>query len=224
MQVSGAISVKSFQDVASSQKISTLGTKAVSGYGASVHEKKRQKARIRYKKIKGSDRLIAPCGLPEEYYYAEQQSGVLGCIKRYLNLIKDKPALTENTNFFLSGVAEDEDVMSGKYFACSYLITELEAPVPYVGEGTLAVQGVVEKCVLDEEALGRIILYASQIAPEDTSSKFFYKLGFRYADEDLNNIVRHAIDKNLPSFEIPAGYMYLPKENIPKLLRYGHLF
>lgn len=223
MQVSGNISARSLQDVTYSQKISTLGTKSVTGFGASIHEKKRQKARIKYKKIKGSDKLIAPLGLPEEYCY-EETGGMLENIKRYLNIMKDKSLAVGNANFFLSGLAEDEDVVSVKYFASSYLITEIEAPEPYVGEGTLAVQGVVEKSVLDEETAGRVILYLSQIAPEDTSSKFFYKLGFRFVDENLNEIVKDAIDKNLPRFEIASGYMYLPKLSIPKLLRYGHLF
>ena len=222
MQVSGNIAVRSFQDVTSSQKISTLGTKSVSGFGASILENKKRKAKIKFKKIKGSDRLVAPHGLQDEYY-SEEQEGFFDNVKRYFNLMKDSQP-SGHSNFFLSGVLDDEGASPLKYFATTYLITEVEAPVPYVGSGTEAVQGVVEKSVVDEETCGRVILYLSQISPEDTSCKFFYKLGFRYADENLNELVNDSIEKNIPRIVVPSAYMYLPKDNVPKLLRYGHLF
>ena len=219
MQVIGNVSMRTFQDVSSSQKISTLGTREVSGYASSFFDKKRSKAKIKFKKIKGNDKLLAPVGLEDEYYY-EEKLGVLENIKQYFNIVDSKK---DTGNFFLSGISEQDDELF-KYFSACYLLTEIEAGEPRVGQGTEALQGLVEKSLLDTDTQGRVILFVSQIAPEDTSCKFFYKLGFRYADEEVNKLVNDAIEKNLVSLQVPEGYMYLPKANIQKLLRYGHLF
>lgn len=220
MFVSGNISARSFQDVTSSQKISTLGAREVSGYGTSIPDKKIQKAKIKFKKLKGSDKILAPFGLSDDYYY-EEQEGVLDNIKRYLNIVKDTE---KKGNFFLSGVADDDVGSVPKYFNSTYLLTNIESPEPYKGEGTEALQGLVEKSLIDEDTQGRVILYLSQIAPEDSSWKFFYKLGFRSVDENINLLIQDAIDKNMNKIIIPEAYMYLPQGNIQKLLRYGQLF
>ncbi len=221
MLVSGNIPVTPYQEFAS-QKISTLGTREISGYASIVQEKKRQKAKIKYRKIKPSDVIIAPEGLPEEYYYEgeENRTSILKSVRQYLNFLPDK---TQEGNFFLSGVV-DEDERLQKYFNACYLISHIEAPVPLNGAGTEAMQSLVEKSMLDEETCGRVILYMVQLSEADTSPKFFYKLGFRYIDADSNTAMEKFIETNIFEFRVQPGYMYLPKGNIQKLLRYGHLF
>ena len=218
MFVSGNISASSFRDVSSSQKISTLGVRPIAEHGESYSERKRSKAKIKYKKIKGSDRILAPAGLQEQYYIDFEPSGVLASIRKYLNIVKEN----SNNNFFLSGVNDDVDF--SRFFSATYLLTHVESPEPYQGEGTEAIQGLVEKSLLDEETEGRVILYLTPISAEDSSFKFFYKLGFRFAEMALNNLAENAIQNKLINIQVPEGYMYLPKENMPKLLRYGHLF
>lgn len=222
MLVSGSVPIRNYQDV-TSQKISTLATRKVAGYATAFVGKKKQRARIKFKKIKISDKIIAPYGMPEEYAIDEDEvlkASLLGNIRHLFALSNKK---TTSGNFFLSGIAE-ETCPPTCYFNNTYLITELESPIPREGAGTEALQGLVEKSLLDDETQGRVIVYLEQIAPEDTSSMFFYKLGFRYADDDLNSIVHDAIDKNMSELIIKPAYMYLPKDNIQRLLRYGHLF
>ncbi len=220
MLVSGNIPVTPYQEFAS-QKISTLGTREISGYASIVQEKKKQKAKIKYRKIKTSDCIIAPDGLPLEYYSSEEgiKHSIIKSVKQYLNFLPDKK---QEGNFFLSGVIDEE--REQKYFNNCYLLANIESPTPHEGAGTEAMQSLVEKSMLDDDTGGRVILYMVQLSDEDTSPKFFYKLGFRYIDEDNNTAMKEFIDKNIFEFRMPSGYMYLPKENIQKLLRYGHLF
>ena len=222
MLVSGSVPVRNYQDVVS-QKITTLATREVAGYSSAFVGKKKQRARIKFKKIKISDKIIAPDGMMDDYAIDEEtilKTSLLGNIRHFLNISNNRK---NSGNFFLSGLSDDSPPIL-KYFNNTYIITELESPVPREGAGTEAVQGLVEKSLLDDETNGRVIIYHKQIAPEDTSSMFFYKLGFRYVEEEQNFIVQDAIDKNMSEMIIKPAYMYLPKDNIPKLLRYGHLF
>ncbi len=221
MLVSGNIPVTSYQELVP-QKISTLGTREVSGYASIVQEKKKQKAKIKYRKIKSYDCITAPDGLPEEYYTLDGglKKSIIKNVKQYLNIIPDKK---QEGNFFLSGVVDGEK-QSPKYFNNCYLLSYIESPVPYEGAGTEAMQTLVEKSLLDDDTGGRVILYMAQLSPEDTCPKFFYKLGFRYVNGDYNTELKQYIDKNIIEFRMPPGYMYLPKGHVQKLLRYGHLF
>ncbi len=220
MLVSGNIPVTSYQDLAS-RKISTLGTREISGYASILQEKKKQKAKIKYKKIMAADGIAAPDGLPEEYYSSGGglKTSLIKTVRQCLNILPEK---NYENNFFLSGVVVDE--YPSKYFNTCYLLAAIESPIPFEGAGTEAMQSLVEKSMLDDDTCGRIILYMSQLSDKDTSPKFFYKLGFRYTEENSNIILKEMIDKNIYEFYLPPGYMYLPKENIQKLLRYGQLF
>ena len=112
MLVSGNVPVRQFQEMAS-QKISTLGTRVIAGHGTPFEEKKKQKAMLKYKKIKASERLVAPEGMPDDYCFeTEDKPTLLGNIKQCLNIIKEKDS---NGNFFLSGLPE-EISSSSKYF------------------------------------------------------------------------------------------------------------
>ena len=223
MLVTGNVPIRNYQDVAS-QKISTLASREVSGYSSGIWAKKKQKAKLKFKKIKFLDKIIAPIGMPQEYCCDDEyiiNQSFWANIRHTFEVSKHK---TSSGNFFVSGMLDDSPSVSTKYFRTTYLITEIESPVPREGAGTEALQGLVEKSMLDDETQGRVILYQEQCSPEDTSAVFFYKLGFRCAESDSNEILDTVLDKNLTSFELPSGYMYLPKDNIQKLLRYGHLF
>ena len=220
MLVSGNVPVTNYPEL-SSQKMSTLGSRAINGYSSVIQEKKRQKARIKYKKVKASDLLVASEGFPEEYYAPEKEEGftLLKGVKQYLRII---PESKKEGNFFVSGVGGDEE--KSRYFSDVYLLQDIESPTPREGAGTEAIQCLVEKSMLDENTNGRIILYIRPIALEDTSVQFFYKLGFRSTDEAWNKKIEDSIRNNLLEIEISSCYMYLPKENVPKVLRYGQLF
>ncbi len=220
MLVSGNIPVTNYQELVS-QKISTLGAREISGYAGSIQEKKKQKAKIKYRKIKTSDCITAPDGLPEAYYSTDEgiKTSIIKSVRQCLNFLPEK---THEGNFFLSGIVDEEHEQ--KYFNNCYLLANIESPTPHEGAGTEAMQALVEKSMLDDDTLGRVILYMAQLSDEDTSPKFFYKLGFRYIDPDSNKELKECIEKNIFEFRMPPGYMYLPKENIQKLLRYGQLF
>ncbi len=224
MLVSGNVSVRQFQEM-SSQKISTIGSRPVAGHGSPIEEKKKQKAKLKFRKIKASEKLVAPDGIEEEYIYEVDESNkisLLGNIRQCLNIIKGKDT---NGNFFLSGLPEENLPLSPpKYFNATYLITNIEAPELRKGLGTEAIKGLVEKSIVDDGVDGRVVVYITQLSAEDTSYQFFYKLGFRFVDENVNELVKNELEKEVSELLIPSGYMYLPKSNIQKLLNYGQLF
>ena len=222
MLVSGNIPVRQLQDM-SSQKISTLGTRPIEGREAPFEEKKKQKAKLKFKKIKASDKIIAPEGMLDDYCYELDENssmGFWGNIKQSLNIIKEKDV---SGNFFLSGLPDDF-ISPPRYFNTSYLITNIESPELRKGLGTESIKSLVEKSVVDEDAKGRVLVYITQVGAEDTNYKFFYKLGFRFVDENLNDLVKAELEKNVSELIIPSCYMYLPKLGIEKLLNYGQLF
>ena len=224
MLVSGNVPVRQFQEM-SSQKISTIGSRPVAGHGSPFEEKKKQKAKLKFKKIKASERFVAPDGIDENYIYEideNAKASLLGNIRQCLSIVKEKES---NGNFFLSGLPEDKlAIAPPKYFNTTYLITNIEAPELRQGLGTEAVKSLVEKSIVDEDVEGRVIVYITQLTTEDTSYQFFYKLGFRFADENLNELVKNELGKEISELIIPPGYMYLPRSNMQKLLNYGQLF
>lgn len=220
MLVNGNVPVRQFQEM-SSKKISTIGARPIAGHGIPFKEKKKQKAKLKYKKIKASERLVAPVEMLEDYCYEpEDKPTLLGSIRQSLNIIKEKDS---GGNFFLSGLPE-EPVSSPKYFKTSYLIINIESPELRVGLGTEAIKSLVEKSVVEDDVEGRILVYITQVSPEDTSYQFFYKLGFRFVENSLNDAVKAELEKDISELLIPQCYMYLPKSNVQKLLNYGQLF
>ena len=223
MLVTGNVPIRNYQDVAS-QKISTLASREVSGYSSGIWAKKKQKAKLKFKKIKFLDKIIAPIGMPQVYCCDDEyiiNQSFWANIRHTFEVSKHK---TSSGNFFVSGMLDDSLPVSTKYFRTTYLITEIESPVPREGAGTEALQGLVEKSMLDDETQGRVILYQEQCSPEDTSAVFFYKLGFRFMDPNANENIQECIAKKIPDLPAQTGMMYLPKVNIHKLLRYGDLF
>ena len=111
------------------------------------------------------------------------------------------------------------------YLKSCYKIENIEAPQRYQGAGTKAVQSVLERSLADNDTQGRIVVYAEITDGETSPAGFFYKLGFRFIDKSMNEVMENWIKKDIPT-ESPkiTGMMYLPKENISKLKRYGKHF
>ena len=78
--------------------------------------------------------------------------------------------------------------------------------------------------MFDTRADGRIVTYCAPVWKESSPAQFFYKLGFRFLDPTANEYMDECIIKKVPDLPPQTGMMYLPKNNINKLLRYGDVF
>jgi len=89
-------------------------------------------------------------------------------------------------------------------------------------EGTNFVQDVVINSLKDKRSNGRVILEAQKIDARTSPAGFYYKLGFRFVEEQLNKILEKWYLNKGTRFNTPdvEGTMYLPKENIEHCLRY----
>jgi hypothetical protein len=89
-------------------------------------------------------------------------------------------------------------------------------------EGTNFVQDVVIKSLKDSRSKGRVILDAKKIDARTSPAGFYYKLGFRFVENKLNNILDKWLKYGGTKFNTPdiEGKMYLPKENIENCIRY----
>lgn len=91
------------------------------------------------------------------------------------------------------------------------------------GSGTRGIHEVVTQSLKDKETAGRVFLDAACMDGKTSPAGFYYKLGFRFKDDNKNIIMqdwmRHGgIKKHAP---METGLMYLPKENIEHCLAYG---
>lgn len=93
------------------------------------------------------------------------------------------------------------------------------------GSGTMAVQNVVSKSLTNPLTQGRVTLDACCIDGKTSPAGFYYKLGFRFKDKDMNNELATWIENGGKRENAPflTGFMYLPKENIEHCLNYGCL-
>ena len=91
------------------------------------------------------------------------------------------------------------------------------------GTGTCAVQSVVQRSLNDAETEGRVTLDASCIDGKTAPGGFYYKLGFRFIQNDLNETCRQWIENGGKKEDAPfvTGTMYLPCENIEYCLNYN---
>jgi hypothetical protein len=92
------------------------------------------------------------------------------------------------------------------------------------GLGTEALKGLAEKAFFDNKAEGRIVTYCAPVWRESSPAQFFYKLGFRFIENEANEYISDCIAKKIPDLPPQTGMMYLPKANIHRLLRYGEKF
>lgn len=103
-----------------------------------------------------------------------------------------------------------------------YKLDYIVAPQKDMGAGTKAVQALLERSLADKETEGRIVLNAEIIDGQTSPAGFFYKLGFRFVDKTMNETMENWLAKKSKD-EAPklTGMMYLPKENINKLMMYN---
>ena len=110
------------------------------------------------------------------------------------------------------------------YVKSCYMIDFISSPVRYKGEGRKAIKSLVEKSVSDKDTEGRIIVDVKITDGQTSSAGFFYKLGFRFLDTQKNEIMKNW-ERGENSIISPriVGMMYLPKEEINRLLMYKML-
>ena len=90
------------------------------------------------------------------------------------------------------------------------------------GSGAAAIKNIVRKSLNDDSTGGRVTVDASCIDGKTSPAGFYYKLGFRFVQEDLNTICENWIKSGGKRENAPfaTGMMYLPKENINECLNY----
>ena len=90
------------------------------------------------------------------------------------------------------------------------------------GQGTQAVKDVVLKSLNDTRTQGRVLIHADVIDGKTSPAGFYYKLGFRFVNNDNNKVLQNWIEKGGSKEKSPmlTGMMYLPSENIRHCLNY----
>jgi hypothetical protein len=166
----------------------------------------KQKATLRVKKFKRSDNIIIVGDIDEHY----------------VDIIEEDIDIPQNRNLnFFSQVPLKRKT---KYLKNSYVIDYIQSPQIKKGLGTEAVKNLVEKALFDPRTEGRVVTYCAPVWKESSPAQFFYKLGFRFIEEEANEYIKDCIIKKVADLPPQKGMMYLPKNNINKLLRYGELF
>ena len=133
--------------------------------------------------------------------YQPERIGKFGNKKR---IIPARPAHYENTYALLPHYHIDKLYSSGK------------------GSGTAAIKNIVAKSVQDAQTKGRVTVDATCIDGKTSPAGFYYKLGFRFVQDDLNSICEDWLANGGNREQAPflSGMMYLPQENIKHCLNY----
>lgn len=169
-------------------------------------------AKIKFHKIKESDKYSVSGSWSEDYIKTieiETSSKELEknqeLMSRY-KLIKFKVPSKRTVN----------------YLKNCYKIDFIESPQRYRGAGTRAIQEVLDKSLADRDTEGRLVVIAEITDGKTSPAGFFYKLGFRFIDKSLNEKMDEWLAKKLKT-DAPqlTGMMYLPKNNINKLMMYN---
>ena len=144
---------------------------------------------------------------PKDYILRKTKQLVKVPVKRYPKSGKGKPK--EEMSLM-------ERIVLKAHYYISYLWSDGKR------EGTKHIQEVLEKSLDDVRTDGRIILDAQMIDGETSPAGFYYKLGFRFANDSYNKILANWLKKSGKKFDAPkiTGIMYLPEENIEHCLRY----
>lgn len=165
-------------------------------------------AKIKYRKIKRSDKYTVYGDWKNDY------------VDEVTVEITNSPEIAELRQKYRL-ITFKNPVSKTLYLKNCYKIDLIEAPQRYQGAGTKAVKALVERSLADKDTEGRVVVNAEIIDEKTSPAGFFYKLGFRFVDNNQNDKmeawVREKTILNAPQL---TGMMYLPKENINKLLRY----
>mgnify|MGYP006872972334 CR=1 FL=1 len=144
---------------------------------------------------------------PEDYILKRTKQLVKVPVKRYQKSGKGKPK--EEMSLM------ERITLQAHYFV-SYLWSDGKR------EGTKHIQEVVSKSLKDSRTDGRVILDAQMIDGKTSPAGFYYKLGFRFANNTYNKILANWLKRSGKKFDAPSvtGVMYLPEEYIEHCLRY----
>ncbi len=167
----------------------------------------KQKALIRIKKIKRSDNIVIIGDIDDDYVDIVED-----------NLLENSPE--GEFNFFQL----QPEKRKTAFLKNCYIIDYIQSPKPRCGLGTEAVKALAEKAMFDPRANGRIVTFSAPVWKESSPALFFYKLGFRFIEKGANEYMEDCLIKKIPDIPPQIGMMYLPKNNLHRLLRYGELF
>ena len=168
----------------------------------------KEKATLRIKKFSRRDNIIIAGIIDDDYVDIIEEE-----------ILNESSSNTQN--FFLPNPAMKKKT---KILKDCYVIDYIQSPRQRCGLGTEALKGLAEKAMFDKRAEGRIVTFSSPVWKESSPAQFFYKLGFRFMEEEANNYMEECLIKKIPDIPPQTGMMYLPKKNLHKLLRYGDVF
>lgn len=166
-------------------------------------------AKIRYSKIKSSDKHSVYGDWKQDYVY------------EVVKEITNSPEMAELRSRYRL-ITFKNPISKTLYLNNCYKIDFIESPQRYKGAGTKVVKALVERSLADKDTQGRVVVDA-QIVDEKTSpAGFFYKLGFRFVDSQMNEVMEKWVrQKTLVNAPKLTGMMYLPKENVNRVMMYG---
>ena len=189
------------------QSISSMGMPPILGFKTPPLK---EKATIRVTKVKRGDNLIIPGEIDDDY----------------VDIVEEEINLSPNSggNFFSGPQFVPKIKKKFKYLKNCYLIDFIQSPKTRCGLGTEAIKNLAEKAMFDSRAQGRIVTFSAPMVKEMSPAMFFYKLGFRFTSPEANKYMEECLAQNMPDIPAQTGMMYLPRNQLHKLLRYGELF
>lgn len=168
-----------------------------------------QNAKIKFHKIKQSDKYSVHGDWSDDYAVTEEYEVPKD---RMDNIINRYKLITFNM------ISKS----TFSYLKSCYKIDSITANQRYRGEGTKAVQSLLERSLADKDTQGRIVVYSEITDGQTSPAGFFYKLGFRFADKSMNDIMETwAIKKIKTDAPKLTGMMYLPKTAVNRLIMYN---
>lgn len=169
-------------------------------------------AKIKFRKIKKSDKYIVNGNWTEDYIVEVEIKPSSNSEKQMTELMSRYKLIT-----FKMPLPTKQLHLNN-----CYKVDFIEAPQRDCGAGTKAIQALLERSLADKETEGRIVVNAEMTDGKTSPAGFFYKLGFRFVDKSMNETMENWIAKRIKT-DAPnlTGMMYLPKENIKKLMMYN---
>ena len=198
--------------------VSSMSMPAILGFKTPVIG---QKANIRVKKIKRGDNIVIPGEIDDDYVDIVEEE-LVDSGQSTSPQYSGGSNLFTTPNLFIT--PPKPKVIKRKYLKNCYIIDYIQSPKPGCGLGTEAIKQLAEKAMFDNRAEGRIVTFSAPIVRESSPALFFYKLGFRFTEPEGNEYMEECLRKNIPDIPPQIGMMYLPKNRLQKLLRYGELF
>lgn len=166
-------------------------------------------AKIKYHKVKSSDKYSVYGDWKKDYVYEVLKESTTSS---EMSELRNRYKLITFKNL----------VSKSLYLNNCYKVDFIESPQRYKGAGTKAIKALVERSMADKETEGRVVVEAKIIDEKTSPAGFFYKLGFRFIDQQMNDVMeKWVLQKTLVNSPKLTGMMYLPKENINKVMMYG---